>query len=64
MVIRISYIYTTEEQYEMTNRITKELTKLEKTDAENSMFRPIDGFVQSNYNIIEIIIIQIILSER
>lgn len=30
MVIRISYIYTTEEQYEMTNRITKELTKLEK----------------------------------
>ena len=34
MVIRISYIYTTEEQYEMTNRITKELTKLEKTDAE------------------------------
>lgn len=34
MVIRISYIYTTEEQYEMTNRITKELTKLKKTDAE------------------------------
>ena len=34
MVIRISYIYTTEEQYEMTNQITKELTKLEKTDAE------------------------------
>ena len=34
MVIRISYIYTTEEQYEMTNRITKELTKLEKTDVE------------------------------
>ena len=34
MVIRISYIYTTEEQYEMTNRITKELTKLEKTAAE------------------------------
>ncbi len=30
MVIRISYIYTTEEQYEMTNRITKELTKLKK----------------------------------
>lgn len=30
MVIRISYIYTTEEQYEMTNRITKEFTKLEK----------------------------------
>lgn len=34
MVIRISYIYTTEEQYEMTNRITKELTKLKKTGAE------------------------------
>ena len=33
-------------------------------DVENSMLRPIDGFVQIGYNIIEIIIIQIILSER
>ena len=33
-------------------------------DVENSMFRPIDGFVQNGYNIIEIIIIQIILSKR
>ena len=33
-------------------------------DVENSMFRPIDGFVQNSYNIIDIIIIQIILSKR
>lgn len=30
----------------------------------NLMFRPIDGFVQNGYNIIDIIIIQIILSKR
>jgi hypothetical protein len=41
-----------------------EFSTLYEFDVENSMFRPIDGFVQSSYNIIDIIIIQIILSER
>ena len=41
-----------------------EFSTLYEFDVENSMFRPIDGFVQNGYNIIEIIIIQIILSKR
>ena len=35
-----------------------------KFDVENSMIRPIDGLAPNDYNIIEIIIIQIILNER
>jgi hypothetical protein len=41
-----------------------EFSTLYEFDVENLMFRPIDGFVQSSYNIIDIIIIQIILSKR
>lgn len=41
-----------------------EFSTLYEFDVENSMFRPIDGFVQNSYNIIDIIIIQIILSKR
>lgn len=41
-----------------------EFSTLYEFDVENSMFRPIDGFVQNGYNIIEIIIIQIILCKR
>ena len=41
-----------------------EFSTLYKFDVENSMIRPIDGLAPSGYNIIEIIIIQIILSER
>lgn len=41
-----------------------EFSTLYEFDVENSMFRPIDGFAQNGYNIIEIIIIQIILCKR
>jgi len=41
-----------------------EFSTLYEFDVENSMFRPIDGLASNGYNIIEIIIIQIILSER
>ena len=41
-----------------------EFSTLYKFDVENSMIRPIDGLAPNDYNIIEIIIIQIILSKR
>ena len=37
---------------------------LHTLNVENSMVRPIDGLAPNSYNIIEIIIIQIILSKR
>ena len=45
-------------------RKSPEFSTLYKFDVENSMVRPIDDLAQNDYNIIEIIIIQIILSER
>ena len=59
------YHYTVSlELVQSANGKSSEFSTLYKFDVENSMFRPIDGLAPNGYNIIEIIIIQIILSER
>ena len=45
-------------------RNQSEFSTLHALNVENSMIRPIDGLASNDYNIIEIIIIQIILNER
>ena len=59
------YYYTFSlESVQSANGKSPEFSTLYTLNVENSMLRSIDGLAQSDYNIIEIIIIQIILSER
>ena len=59
------YYYTVSlKVVQSSNGKSPEFSTLHEANVENSIIRPIDGLVQSDYNIIEIIIIQIILNER
>ena len=59
------YYYTVSlESVQSANGKSPEFSTLYEVNVENSIIRPIDGLAPNDYNIIEIIIIQIILSGR